>query len=104
MCYRSMTFFFCSSDFFSCVTTYKFVLQTSLGKGPRSVGEHAPMEVVSKVKVVGAGTFEADGVYRATRVVPNSTMLMAYTSNEGYRLVLIQSEKKGGARKFFLFF
>ena len=62
------------------------------GKSRRSVGIESA-QVVAQVQVVGAGTHAADGMYRATRVVPNANIVAAYMSNDGYRLVLVDGGK-----------
>ena len=65
------------------------------GKSRRSVVMDND-RVPAKIQIVGAGSHEADGMYRLSRVVPNSNMLAAYMSNDGYRLVLMDGMK--GAR------
>ena len=46
-------------------------------------------QTVGQVEVVGAGTHEADGHYRTTRIGNDSNILAAYMSNTGYRLNLV---------------
>ena len=45
---------------------------------------------VGQVEVIGAGTHQADGHYRTTRIGADPTVLAAYMSNTGYRLNLVK--------------